>query len=253
MIIIKKDSLTVKICSTRAEMGRLAASEAAEVLKRLLSEKEQVNIIFAAAPSQNETLATLTTSDGIDWTRVNAFHMDEYVGLAPVSKKSFAAYLNAHIFGLLPFRSVNYIRGYISDITSECQHYSELLRKYPPDIVLLGIGENGHIAFNDPHVADFSDSELVKEVTLDETCRAQQVHDGCFASLCDVPKSALTLTIPALTNATYMFCSVPAATKAGAVKNMLFNEVSEKCPATILRHHQNAFMYCDADSGRYII
>lgn len=252
MIILKKDCLTLKICGTRAEMGKLAAADATEVLRRLLSEKEQVNMIFAAAPSQNETLAALAASDGIDWTRVNAFHMDEYTGLAPGDKNSFASYLDTHIFGLLPFRCVNYIRGDSPDISAECRRYSELLKKYPPDIVMLGIGENGHIAFNDPHVADFSDPEVVKEVTLDEVCRAQQVHDGCFATLSDVPKSAITLTIPALTAAAYMFCSVPAATKAEAVKNTVNSEISEKCPATILRRHKNAIMYCDADSAKLL-
>ncbi len=252
-MIIKKDNLTVKISATRAGMGKLAAAEATAVLRRLLSEKEQVNMIFAAAPSQNETLAALAGSAGIDWTLVNAFHMDEYVGLAPSNKNSFACYLDAHIFSFLPFRSVNYIRGDAPDTAAECQRYSELLGKYPPDIVMLGIGENGHIAFNDPHVADFSDPASVKEVTLDEVCREQQVHDGCFKALSDVPKSALTLTIPALTSAEYMFCSVPAASKAEAVKNTLNSEISEKCPATILRRHKNAVMYCDADSSRFIV
>lgn len=252
-MIIKKDNLTVKISATRVEMGKLAAAEAAVVLRRLLSEKEQVNMIFAAAPSQNETLASLAGSAGVDWTRINAFHMDEYVGLAPGNKNSFTCYLDTHIFSFLPFRSVNYIRGDAPDTAAECRRYSELLSKYPPDIVMLGIGENGHIAFNDPHVADFSDPQAVKEVTLDEVCREQQVHDGCFKALSDVPKSALTLTIPALTAAEYMFCSVPAASKAEAVKNTVNNEISEKCPATILRRHKNAVMYCDADSARYIV
>lgn len=253
MKTIKKDFLTVKICATRAEMGELAAAEAAIILRELLSEKERVNIIFAAAPSQNETLEALIAADDIDWTRVRAFHMDEYAGLSPTDKGSFASYLDAHIFGRLTFGGVNYIRGDARDTAAECARYSELLAEYPPDIVMLGIGENGHIAFNDPHVADFRDPAPVKEVILDEVCRMQQVHDGCFAALGDVPRSALTLTIPALTAAAYMFCSVPASSKAEAVRNTVLGEISERCPATILRRHKNAIMYCDADSGAYII
>lgn len=179
--------------------------------------------------------------------------MDEYVGLSATNKNSFGSFLNTHIFGRLPFCSVNYIRGDATDTAGECRRYSELLKEYPADIVMLGIGENGHIAFNDPHVADFSDPVLVKEVMLDPVCRTQQVHDGCFAMLSDVPRSALTLTIPALAAGAYMFCSVPAASKACAVKNTLEGEISEICPATILRRHKNAVMYCDANSGKFII
>ena len=127
--------------------------------------------------------------------------------------------------------------------------YSELLKKYPVDIVCMGIGENGHIAFNDPHVAEFNDSKLVKPVELDEVCRMQQVNDGCFAKLDDVPKTALTLTISALMRADYHFCVVPAKTKAWAVNRTINGEISEECPATILRTKEECYLYCDADSS----
>jgi len=244
----KKDKLKVKLCDTRVEMGECAARDIHDFLKAKLDECEQVNVIFAAAPSQNETLAALCSYEDIDWTRVNAFHMDEYVGLAKNAPERFAVYLDEHIFSKKQFKSVNYIDP-SNDIESECARYSELLRKYPPHAVVLGIGENGHIAFNDPGVADFSDTALIKPAELDLVCRQQQVNDGCFKTLDDVPTHALTLTVPALVGAEALFCSVPAATKAWAVRETLTAEINENCPATIMRRHGNATLYCDADSS----
>lgn len=246
------DKLTVKKADSRAEMGKIAASDCAEVLRKLLGEKETVSMIFAAAPSQNETLDALISEPDIDWTRVTAFHMDEYVGLANDHPQSFGTYLREHIFSRLPFGKINYIRGDANDYREECTRYSALLSENPPDIVCLGIGENGHIAFNDPGVADFCDPVLVKPAELDEVCRMQQVHDGCFPGIDDVPTHALTLTVPALANAAYLFCSVPAATKAEAVLRTCHEEIAENCPATIMRRHENAILYCDPDSGRMI-
>ncbi len=243
-----KDNLEVRIYETREDMGRAAGRDIADTLRQLLLQKDEVNMIFAAAPSQNETLRALCQADGIDWSRVNAFHMDEYVGLSNEAHESFASYLREHIFSKLPFRSVNYING-MAEANAECARYGKLLHDYPVDIVCLGIGENGHIAFNDPWVADFKDASLVKAVPLDEVCRNQQVHDGCFATLEDVPKYALTLTVPALVGASHMFCSVPAATKREAVKRTVNDEISEKCPATVMRKHPHAVLYCDKDSG----
>ncbi len=245
---IKKDALTVWVHETRAHMGASAAADIAEEMQRLLDERDEINMIFAAAPSQNETLAALAAEDGIDWGRVKAFHMDEYVGLAPGSPQSFGAYLNEHIFGLVPFKSVNLIDP-SNDAEKEIARYSSLLEAHPVDITVLGIGENGHIAFNDPGVADFDDPALLKIVPLDEICRMQQVHDGCFPTLDAVPTHALTLTVPALTRAGAMFCSVPAATKADAVLRTLRGDISEECPATVMRRHPHAVMYCDRDSA----
>lgn len=175
--------------------------------------------------------------------------MDEYIGLRPDAPQCFSNFLKKYIFDLKPFKSVNCINAAASTPEEECERYSELLKKYPVDIVCMGIGENGHIAFNDPHVADFNDKALVKPVSLDEVCRMQQVNDGCFASIDEVPKWALTLTVPALMNATYNFCVVPASTKANAVKRTVEGEINEECPATILRQKDNAILYCDADSS----
>ena len=243
------DRLRVSRFATREEMGRAAAAAAARKIRELLRQKHAIHVIFAAAPSQDEMLAALVREPAIDWGRVDAFHMDEYVGLAPDAPQGFGNFLRDRIFSKLPFRSVHYIRGGSGDIARECGRYGRLLKEYPPDIVCLGIGENGHIAFNDPAVADFDDPLPVKEVTLDEVCRMQQVHDGCFAALDDVPRTAVTLTVPALTRGGSLFCVVPAATKAGAVRAMLTGPVDESCPASILRRHPDASLYLDNDSA----
>ena len=193
----KAGRLLVKAYETRAEMGRAAAAEAAQALRAVLADKGSCRVIFAAAPSQNEFLEALCGAD-VDWSRVDAFHMDEYIGLPEEAPQGFGNFLKRAIFDRVPFRSVNRIRGGAADVDGEIARYSALLREQPADVVFMGIGENGHIAFNDPHVAHFDDDCLMRAVELDETCRRQQVNDGCFAALDQVPTHALTLTIPAL-------------------------------------------------------
>lgn len=250
--IIVKDKLVVKKYENRDAMGAAACIEAAECLRGLLAEKEEVNAIFAAAPSQNEFLAALSKAEGIDWGRVNAFHMDEYIGLPADAPQGFGNFLKEHIFSLAPFKTINYINGGAADIDAECERYTRMLQENPVDIVFLGIGENGHIAFNDPHVADFNDPLMIKAVELDLMCRQQQVNDGCFETLDKVPTHALSLTIPTLISAGHMFCMVPAATKANAVKATVYGDITESCPASILRQHQHATLYVDSDSGAYL-
>ena len=247
-----QDKLHVYTFDNRKEMGDCAGTQAAEVIGALLAEKDEVNIIFAAAPSQNETLAALKAAD-IDWTRINAYHMDEYIGLPDEHPAGFRNFLKAALFDDLPFKTVNLLNGNAPVIEEEIARYESLLREHPVDVCMLGVGENGHIAFNDPWVADFNDPALVKVVPLDEKCRNQQVHDGCFAELSQVPTHALTLTIPALTNARHMFCTVPAATKADAVKAMLSGEVTIDCPASILTKHADARLYTDRDAAQHIL
>lgn len=247
--IFKADSLGVRISDSRDAMGQDAAAMAAQCIRALLAQKDELNMIFAAAPSQNETLAHLIKEEGIDWSRINAYHMDEYVGLPAEAPQAFGRFLREHIFSHLPFKSVNYLQGYADDPEAECERYSRLLRENPVDIVMLGIGENGHIAFNDPWVADFNDPKLVKLVPLDPVCRQQQVNDGCFATLDDVPTHALSLTIPALTRAGHLFCTVPAATKRAAVTKTVNDPVSTECPATVMRNHPDATLFCDPESG----
>ena len=242
-----KDKLAVKVFENRKLMGKAAATDVADCIKQMLSEKKEINMVFAAAPSQNEFLEELVDS-GVEWERINAFHMDEYIGLPLDAEQRFGTFLKERIFGRVPFKSVHYINGQAQP-EKECDRYSLLLKQYPVDIVCLGIGENGHIAFNDPHVAKFDDPELVKVVALDEKCRMQQVHDGCFRSIELVPTQAISLTIPSLVAAEYMFCIVPASTKAQAVYDTIYGEISESCPASILRTKTNASLYLDADSA----
>lgn len=250
---LKKDKLVIKRYDTRAEMGACAAQEAEKVIADIIAKKGQINMIFAAAPSQNEMLAGLLNSPIIDWSKVNALHMDEYVGLPEGDSHTFGVYLYEHIFRHKNFKSIHYIRGFAEDAEAECERYTKLLEQFPPDVVCLGIGENGHIAFNDPWVADLNDPKMVKIVELDGMCRQQQVNDGCFPALADVPTHAVTLTVTALTSAEYMFCVVPAPTKANAVKATVYGPISEDCPASVMRRHDHAVLYCDRDSGKYLV
>jgi glucosamine-6-phosphate deaminase len=245
----KKDLLNVNIYETRSEMGIAAAKDVKAAIFKLLETKDSINMIFAAAPSQNEVLAALAHDGEIPWGRVNAFHMDEYIGLSKDAPQGFGNFLREHLFGIAPFGSVNYIAPDVFDAEAECARYATLLQENPVDIVVLGIGENGHIAFNDPPVADFKDPKAVKIVKLDEICRNQQVNDGCFASIDDVPTHALTLTVPTLMAGKQLFCIVPAATKANAVYNTVNAEIGTECPATAMRLHPNVTLYLDADSA----
>jgi glucosamine-6-phosphate deaminase len=246
---LKKDKLTIKIYASREELGRTAGCEAGNQIKELLLTQQYVNIIFAAAPSQNEFLESLINQEGIAWERINAYHMDEYIGLSPTAPQAFGNFLKEHIFDRKPFHSVNYLNGQCASKEAECSRYARLLTANPADIVCMGIGENAHIAFNDPHVADFNDKAQVKVVELDELCRQQQVNDGCFSEFGQVPTHALTVTIPELVKARYIFCMVPGRNKAQAVANTLEKELSERYPSTILRNHSAAILYIDTNSA----
>ena len=252
MVTGKSGNLQVKLYDTRKDLGVAAAKEGAAYLNEVIRQKGEANVIFAAAPSQNEFLEALCQED-VDWTKVRGFHMDEYIGLSDDAPQGFGNFLRRGIFEKVPFKSVDYIQGGAEDIEAEIARYSALLNEYPVDIVFMGIGENGHIAFNDPAVCHFDDQHLVNKVGLDEICRNQQVHDGCFASLDLVPTHALTLTVPALTRAKALFCMVPGATKTDAVTKTVLGEIREMVPATIMRMHKNATLYVDKDSGKGLL
>lgn len=245
MKYFKKDKLQVIISESREEMGRVAGQDAAAMLKVLLQEKDELNVMFAAAPSQNDVLAELMNDPDIDWSRINGFHMDEYIGLDKDAPQGFGNFLCERVFAKKNFKSVHYIDITATDPEAEAARYEKLLLEHPMDVCMLGIGENGHIAFNDPGEADFNDKRLVKPVKLDDICRQQQVNDGCFATIDDVPKYAMSVTIPGLLRAKAMFCVVPTAHKADAAQKMLTGEISEKCPCTILRCKDGARLYLD--------
>jgi len=243
------DALAVRVYENRAAMGAAAADDIKACILRCLQNKDTLNMIFAAAPSQNEVLAALAADPQIPWERICAFHMDEYIGLPADAPQGFGNFLREHLFGLAPFGKVFYFDSTAADPQAECVRYSRLLEENPADIVVMGIGENGHIAFNDPPVADFADPQRVKIVALDPICRQQQVNDGCFARLEQVPTHALTLTVPALMAASYHFCIVPAPTKAKAVAATVRGEIGTHCPATCLRNREGAVLYLEPDSA----
>lgn len=234
-------------------MGNSAAAMAAQCLRELLQHKDEVNIIFAAAASQLEFLEAIATEKDIEWNRVNAFHMDEYTGLPTTHPQRFGNFLNEKIFSKLPLKKVYYLNETGDDTEAESQRYAALLQEMPPDITFMGIGENTHLAFNDPHVADFNDPVLVKIIDLDEPCKLQQVHDGCFATVADVPSWAYTLTIPALLQSKHIFCMVPGKNKTQAVKHTLNESISAKYPSTSLRNHPDAILFLDQDSAGFIL
>lgn len=239
------DALRVVVCDDRKELGQVAAHDAAEYLRAMQKDGGKLNAIFAAAPSQNEFLSELAKSEGIVWQNIRAFHMDEYMGLAEDAPQRFSRYLDEHIFSRVPFGEVHYLDGKEETVGE----YAALLREYQTDACFMGVGENGHIAFNDPPVADLFDPEVAKPVALDLKCRQQQVNDGCFARLEDVPEKAVTLTVPTLLRSKRLFCMVPGKTKAAAIRAMLRGPISMACPASSLRAHQNAALYLDADSA----
>lgn len=245
----KVGMLEVRIFPNRDEMGKEAAENVSATLQELLKKKDEVNMIFAAAPSQSDFMKAITEDKRIQWERVNAFHMDEYIGLDKDAPQGFGNFLSERLFSKAPFKSVHYINGQAEDPEAESKRYADLLSKHPVDIVCLGIGENGHIAFNDPPVADFNDPKQVKVVELDNACKQQQVNEKLFDEIDLVPTHAITVTIPGLLNANHMFCMVPAANKAQAVYNTINWDISEKCPATVLRNKKGAILYLDQDSA----
>ncbi|GGC08673.1 glucosamine-6-phosphate deaminase [Dyadobacter sediminis] len=248
---MKVDQLEIRIFDTRQEMGENAAKMVADKILELQQSQEFVNIIFASAPSQNEFLAALKEEKGIAWEKINAFHMDEYVGLPSDAPQNFGYFLKVKLFDHVPLHSVSYLDGNAADLEKECERYAQLLRENPIDIVCLGIGENGHLAFNDPHVAFFDDPLTVKMVELDHACRQQQVNDACFTAFGEVPETALTLTIPTLLKAKHAYAIVPGEKKAQAIYHTVAEDIKEEFPSTILRKHPNAILFIDkASSGK---
>lgn len=245
MDVFYVDKLRVVVNKTRDEMGAAAAADAAEYIRKCIAEKGKIDAIFAAAPSQNDVLSHVCT-ENVDWSKVTAYHMDEYIGLAADAPQRFARYLDAHIFSKVEFAKVHYLAGEDGNLNPV---YNEKFEHGRADICFMGIGENGHIAFNDPPVADFFDPYFAKEVALDDICRMQQVHDGCFESFDKVPEKAITLTVPALLRTGKLICVVPGPTKAKAVFDMLNGPIDTSCPATALRLHPDATLYIDADAA----
>ena len=239
----------MRICraESRQELGEIAARDIGAALRSALRQKGRLRIVLAAAPSQSEMLAALLREPDIDWQRVTAFHMDEYIGLPEDAPQRFGLWLRRAFFDRIPLAKVNLIHPG-DDPEQACRAYASMLAEAPIDIVMLGVGTNGHLAFNDPP-ADLDDPLAVKVVELDPMCREQQVLDGCFASLDAVPRKAITLTVPALLGGRELFCCVPGLLKSAAVKAMMESPIGGACPATALRTHPQCSVYLDRESS----
>ncbi len=250
------DSLDVLVYENRALAGRAAAEAVAASIADCQRAKGTARIVFAAAPSQDEFMARLVADKTVDWAHVVAFHMDEYLGIHADHPASFRRYLQEHLFRLVGLTS-DQLRLIPGEQTARplatCLEFEDLLKTEPADIVCAGIGENGHLAFNDPPVADFLDPVFVKVVRLDAACRLQQINDGCFAQPADVPTHAYTMTVPALLAAPVVSVVVPGPRKANAVLTTLHGPINESCPATALRRHPGARLYLDRDAARLVI
>ena len=245
------DRLQVFVHADRRAMGAAAAARAAAVLRDAIAQQGHARVVVASAPSQDELVAGLVAAPGIDWARVTVFHMDEYVGLPEDHPASFRRYQRRHLLSAVRPAAFHGLRGEAPDPAAECARYAALLGAAPIDLVCLGVGENGHIAFNDPGVADFDDPQAVKIVELDDACRRQQVNDGCFDVLAAVPLRAITLTCPALMSGRVQVCVVPGPRKADAIHAMLDGPIDAACPATVLRRHARATLDLDlAAAGR---
>ena len=249
----KFDLLNVSIYENRQIMGRAAATYVATKIQAMLALQKKLRMIFAASVSQDDFLAAFAKNSDVDWSRITAFHMDEYIGLPENHSETFGNYLRKHIFDRVPFKEIHYIDPLTSDPESECERYTDLLNAEPIDIICLGIGENGHIAFNDPPVADFIDEKSVKIVEMDQKCRQQQVNDGCFADISEVPEHAISITIPVFMQARSLSIVVPGERKAQAAYDTLIGKIDTRCPATILRNHPDAMLFLDQDSARKVI
>ena len=241
------ERLKVKVYKDRAELGRAAAEDVGAAMREIQAGGRRVRAAFAAAPSQDDFLEALSRAPGVDWSRVEAFQLDEYVGLPASSPRSHQAYLARKLFSVVRPGEVRILDG-TAPPRAECARYGELIRRAPLDIVCLGIGNNGHLALNEPHAADFNDPETVKIVELDRISLRQQVQTGIFARLEEVPRFALTLTLPVLRSAARAFCIVPGFSKREAVRQALQGPITTACPASLLREHPDATLYLELDS-----
>ncbi len=244
----QKDNLRIRIFDNKEKLGEAAAISVSVKLKNTIAEKGFANLILATGVSQFQFLEHLQKQN-IEWKKITVFHLDEYKDMSITHPASFRKYLKERILDKVQPKQVYYLEGDAADIDAEVARYEELLKTHPVDVACIGIGENGHIAFNDPPVADFNDPQLVKVVELDEACRKQQLGEGWFPTFNDVPTHALSLTIPAIMSCKHISCVVPDERKAEAIFNTVNAEISTACPATILRNHPDVILYLDENSA----
>ena len=247
------DQLTVKVYEDNATLGCAAGEAAAAVLAEAIAHRGTANAIIATGNSQLSFLKAMRERSDVDWPAVTLFHMDEYLNLPPGHPAGFSNFLHQHLMNHVPVERFFPVPGHPSDIEAACRGYELLLRAHPADLCCLGIGENGHLAFNEPEVADFDDPVWVKVVTLYPQSRRQQVGEGHYASLDEVPEHAMSLTIPALRSANHLLCIVPESRKAQAVYDTLFGPITTDCPGSILRESPNSLLLLDRDSAAKIL
>jgi glucosamine-6-phosphate deaminase len=245
---LQKDKLKIEVYENTEELGKAASISVAGKLNEAITEKGFANLILATGASQFSFLEHLQMQK-IDWQKITVFHLDEYKGMPVTHPASFRKYLKERILDNVQPKKVYYLEGDAADVNAAVAAYEALLKNHPIDVGCIGIGENGHIAFNDPHVADFNDPKLVKVVELDEACRKQQLGEGWFPAFDDVPTHALSLTIPAILSCKHISCVVPDERKAEAVFNTIYAEISTACPATILRTHADTILFLDKNSA----
>ncbi|MEJ5052741.1 6-phosphogluconolactonase [Sphingobacterium sp. MYb382] len=238
------EELNIDVSETAQETGEHAGRAIESTLVELQKVKSEIRVIFAAAPSQDYTLDYLANSAKIDWSKVVAFNMDEYIGLADGAEQLFSNYLENRLFSKIKPKAKYFINP-TNPVAEEVKRIAQLIEEQPIDVVCLGIGQNGHIAFNDPPVADFEDEYTIKEVELDDVCRMQQVLDKCFETIEEVPKQALTLTIPTIFKGERLFCVVVGEHKREAVKHTMNSAISTTWPSTILRKHKSCYFFFD--------
>ncbi len=240
--------MNINVESTPKALGFAAGSHAAALIKKTIEDKGSANIILATGTSQFETLNQLIAEPEIDWSKVTMFHLDEYIGISILHGASFRKYLKERFLDKLPLLAAANLINAEEDATQECERLSDLIKASPIDVALVGIGENGHLAFNDPP-ADFDTDEPYIIVKLDELCRKQQMNEGWFATIADVPTEAISMSIKQIMLSENIICSVPDQRKAVAVRNTLENDISNSYPASILQKHPNCFLYLDIDSA----
>ena len=243
------DALTVQVYDSNIAMGQAASNFVTQKLTAAIDQNGKANLILATGASQFTFLDVFKKETAVEWSKITVFHLDEYKDMSERHPASFRKYLRERILDEVKPSTIHFLNGDAENIAHEIARYENLLKTHPIDVACIGIGENGHIAFNDPPVADFNDSRLVKVVELEEACRRQQMGEGWFATLLEVPTHALSLTIPAIMNCKVISCVVPDQRKAEAVYNTLYSPINTVCPATILRRHPETTLFLDKYSA----
>lgn len=246
---LKADKLSVEVYHSDTDLGQAAANFTVKALEKILAEQEQANFLSGTGASQFKYYEALVKSEGVDWSKVTCFHLDEYLDMTMEHPASFRKFMQERFWDIVQPKAYHMLGGDAEDIGTEVARYEQLLRDHPIDLAVIGVGENGHIAFNDPPVADFNDPQLVKVVELEKACRKQQMGEGWFPTLENVPTKALSLTIPAMMGAKVLGVVVPDARKANAIHNALYGPVGTACPASVLRTHKKATLFLDGPSA----